>query len=411
MKYLTTALLLSIAVLDANAMDGPAPISITGTGMQLKKSTVDAIKTLQARAGQGDQNAKRALEEKGATKDAVDRYNQLISAPLQQYQPQSGSPGGSYGPTVGMQPSLDYARLSPEEIANLLAESDAQIKARIAELTNKVMSGSVTTDEENELDFLEKQLHESLFDRQTYEQHKSKRVEDTRRRALAAEAMRQRDSARTAEEKEQREAYLAECKTKYEQVRAHYAQLTGEKKAALEYEYRTSPFWKILYLAHDETDFRQDSASFGDYYIRELLNENALRKMNEDELKALIYALDKMPSPQKRTYLLDLVDLRLKSDSVSSSSSLDAELRQPGRSPSPGTSNPPPPPNTNAAPPPPPLPQQGGTPPAPPPLPLPGSLLQGGNNQNTDRPQHSANEMDQMRERFRQSRQARGENY
>lgn len=93
MKYLTTALLLSIAVLDANAMDGPAPISITGTGMQLKKSTVDAIKTLQARAGQGDQNAKRALEEKGATKDAVDRYNQLISAPLQQYQPQSGSPG------------------------------------------------------------------------------------------------------------------------------------------------------------------------------------------------------------------------------------------------------------------------------------------------------------------------------
>lgn len=376
MKNLTTALLLSIISIDVNAMDDHSPIEISGTGMQLKKNTINAINTLKDRASQGDKNAQRALGEKGETKTAVDFYNQLVSAPPhQQYMPQSGSPGGGYGTPLGSQPRPDYSKMSPEEIARLLTESDARINARINEIEGKYHRGeTVSADEEKELEFLRKQLDESLFDRKTYQEYKMGEVENAQKRRLAAEAMRQRNAAKTAEQKEKEAAYLAECEIKYNQVRDIYANLSQDQKDKLALFYRNSKPWQILYQAKDNTDFSMDAGGFGQMYIGAAANENAILRMNQDELHALIYALHKWPEINKRAFWLEKIDTRLKASSIPMESSLETGIRLADASPlrsgsssgsnssaasSSGGTPPPPPPPSGSNPPPPPPPPSG----------------------------------------------------
>ncbi len=92
MKYITTALLLSIAIFDASAMDDRAPIELTGkVGSRAYSVSVNkAIKTLEERANQGDQKATDVLADYGHTEAAVHAYNGS------QFQPRSGSFGESY---------------------------------------------------------------------------------------------------------------------------------------------------------------------------------------------------------------------------------------------------------------------------------------------------------------------------
>lgn len=373
MKNLTVALLLSMVSIDASAMDDRSPIQITGTGMQLKKNTINAINTLKARASQGDTQAQRALSEKGETKDAVDFYNQLITPPpAQQYIPQSGSPGGAYGPSFGSPPRPDYSRLSPEEVARLLKESDGKIQARINEIVGKYhRNETVSSDEEKELEFLEKQLDVSLFDRKTYEEYKMGEAENAQKRQLAAEAMRQRNEAKTAEQKEKEAAYLAECEIKYNQVRDIYAALSQEQKDKLALYYRNSKPWQILYHARDNTDFSMDTSGFGNYYIGDANQENAMMRMNKDELLALVYALHKWTEINKRQFWQVKVDTRLKASSIPTESSLETGIRfadaSPLRSGSSSGSNSSAASSSGGTPPPPPPPSGSNPPPPPPP--------------------------------------------
>ncbi|MBX3456946.1 MAG: hypothetical protein KF820_01105 [Candidatus Paracaedibacteraceae bacterium] len=98
MKYIATSLLFSIAAINVNATNPSSPIEITGSGMQLKKNINLGIKALKQKATQMDQNAIDAIANYGETREAIEAYNRGIAGPPpQQFQPQSGSSGGTYG--------------------------------------------------------------------------------------------------------------------------------------------------------------------------------------------------------------------------------------------------------------------------------------------------------------------------
>lgn len=147
MRHIATSFLLSIAVLSANAMDDRAPIQITGTGMQLKRSIILAVKTLKERAGQNDQNAIAALATHGETEAAVNAYNQAISMPPQPFQPQSGSLGGEYGnPFVPPQPS--DSRKMPRENQ---AKSFEEYLDYVTRLKDQVKRGEPISEDEQHI--------------------------------------------------------------------------------------------------------------------------------------------------------------------------------------------------------------------------------------------------------------------
>jgi hypothetical protein len=356
MKILTTTLLLSIAMLESQAMDDRAPLQLSGTGMQLKRSVVLALKVLKQRASEGDENAKKALA-LGETQTAIEAYNHSLMA--QRYQTQSGSPGGSYAPP----PS--YENMTREKMAQLLEESDNTINARIVAIETKYYNGeNVTPDEEAELEFLRKQLDLSLPDRISYEEHKAKIQADALKAKLGAEARDARDKVKSEAEKKKRAELLAQYKVTYQQVRANFTSLSLEQQEALKNYYRESTLWKILYLSVDENDFSQDSPLSGQYYERQITGQIGLREMNQDELQALVYALDKMPTKMKREVLLNQINLRLVSGTVTPQSSLEVGLAKSKMGSSPRSDSPPPPPSDEAGmppPPPPPSSSQGKT--------------------------------------------------
>lgn len=359
MKILTTTLLLSIAILESQAMDDRAPLQLSGTGMQLKRSVVQALKILTQRASEGDENAKQALA-LGNTQSAVEAYNQSLMT--QRFQAQSGSSGGSYAPP----PS--YESMTREKMAQLLEESDNTINARIVAIETKYYNGqNVTPDEEAELEFLRKQLDLSLPDRISYEQHKAKIQADTLKTKLGAEARDARDKIKSEAEKKKHAELLAQYKVTYQQVRANFTSLSLEQQEILKNYYRESTLWKILYLSLGEDDFSQDSPLSGQYYERQITGQIGLREMNQDELLALIYALDKMPTKMKRDFLLNQINLRLVSGTVTPQSSLEVGLAKSKMGPSTSGSYsppPPPPPSDDAGmppPPPPPSSSQGKT--------------------------------------------------
>lgn len=367
----TTALLMALAVTDVSAMDDRGPISITGTGMQLKRSVTQAVLTLKQRADQGDENAISAIATNGGTQAAVEVYNRIVSAPSPRLQPQSGSPGGSYS-NYGPMPSMDFEHMTLDEMRRLTEESDAQINARIAEIASKYNNDTpVTLDEENELEFLTKQLEEILPDRMSYGQYKAKGLADAQKKKLGADVMREKNAEKTREQKERKEALMARYKEKYDQVRAQFKALSPDDKDKLAYYYRNSTLWKLLYRSENVTDFRQDRVESGDTYARVInLEILGLRQMNQDELEALTYLIDQIPNDAKRNFLQEQVDLRLRSGSVTPESSITYGLKKTNEAPSgsgssgsaaaaaaypQSSSAPPPPPQGGpAAPPPPP---------------------------------------------------------
>ncbi|MBX3457530.1 MAG: hypothetical protein KF820_04125 [Candidatus Paracaedibacteraceae bacterium] len=389
MKILTTTLLLSIAMLESQAMDDRAPLQLSGTGMQLKRSVVLALKVLKQRASEGDENAKKALA-LGETQTAVEAYNQSLMA--QRYQTQSGSPGGSYAPP----PS--YENMTREKMAQLLEESDNTINARIVAIETKYYNGeNVTPDEEAELEFLRKQLDLSLPDRISYEEHKAKIQADALKAKLGAEARDARDKVKSEAEKKKRAELLAQYKVTYQQVRANFTSLSLEQQEALKNYYRESTLWKILYLSVDENDFSQDSPLSGQYYERQITGQIGLREMNQDELQALVYALDKMPTKMKREVLLNQINLRLVSGTVTPQSSLEVGLAKSKMGSSPRSDSPPPPP--------PPSDDAGMPPPPPPPSSSQGKT---GGQKTYERPKFSDEDlkaqMDEMRRRAEERR-------